>query len=138
MYYNLPVSSVKMNGDDGMLQVDSACVLHKELSESDWKGSWICIEKEKLKKLFPDEIFYFELVDFPLYLNSTDAEPVASITGILETGAHPVLKCLLTDSREILVPWIDNAVTLIKNQETGLIVKAVCPDFFDYDPERIG
>lgn len=90
------------------------------------KGAWICIDKNDLIRAGKG-IYYFQIVGMDVKL-SMDGETLGQIISIFDTSAHGILTIRMEDQKEILVPLVDEYVTL--NLEKNC---AIIPSIHDFD-----
>lgn len=83
-------------------------------------GAWICLEKKDLEN--QSDVYYYQLMGLEIK-TEREAQTVALVKGIFETGAHPILVTEnVFDHREVYIPLVDRHAKLdLKNRE--IIVK---------------
>ena len=66
-------------------------------------GSWICINKDKIKK---DDIYFFDIKE--KIVVDEKQNPIGKVSDYLETGAHGILIVeLIETKKEIFIPFVD-------------------------------
>jgi 16S rRNA processing protein RimM len=63
----------------------------------------IAIREDQLPACDAGEYYWRDLIG--LAVNNTDGQMIGSVSGVMETGAHDVMK-IKTSNAEILVPWV--------------------------------
>ena len=89
-------------------------------------GWWICVEQERLIA-GSDELYWFQVLGLPV--RDEAGEAVATTAGYLETGAHGVLRLETPDGQEVLIPFVEQFVSV--DLEGGCLR---IPDFADFLP----
>ena len=97
--------------------------------ERDLTGAWVCLSRTDLNSK-TDEIYYYQIIGLPVFINPSDSEPVATVASIFETAAHEILVTRKPDGKDVLFPFVDHVVTL--DLQEG---KVIIPDYQDYDLE---
>lgn len=92
------------------------------------KGAWICVSKEDLIGAGKG-IYYFQIVGLDVK-QTADGGSLGKIQSIFDTAAHGVLTIRTNDEREILVPLVDEFVSL-KLEDNCVII----PSIEDFDQQ---
>jgi ribosomal 30S subunit maturation factor RimM len=74
----------------------------------DLDGWWLCLNQQQLAGPGPD-VYVFQLIGLAVHAargEQRDPEPLATVTGYIETGAHGVLETKTADGVEVLVPFV--------------------------------
>jgi ribosomal 30S subunit maturation factor RimM len=90
------------------------------------KGAWICALKKDLIQRGKG-VYYFQIVGLEVK-KTDDGEVLGKIESIFDTAAHGILTIRTNDQKEILVPLVDEYVTL-KLKENSVIIPSI--DDFD-------
>lgn len=92
-----------------------------ETAES-FKGTYISILEDQLRKLPQDSYFLFDLEGMEVY--STDADYIGKISEIYQTGANDVYEVKNKD-KTYLIPAIKDVVKLVNVQDKKMIINII-------------
>lgn len=82
------------------------------------KGTYVAAPREALPKPEKDEFYWGDLIGLKV-VNTSD-EQLGEVAGLLETGAHDVLRVVDAEGTERLLPFV-GAVVLKVEKSAGLI-----------------
>ncbi len=68
------------------------------------EGCWLCVERASFAE--DTGLYFFELRGLPVLAAET-GQPLATVTGYLETAAHGVLVTTTPDGAEVLIPLVE-------------------------------
>ncbi len=100
-YRALPVDEAREHGNAvvaklaGVGDRDAAAAL---------RGSWVAVPRESLPASGENEYYWADLLG--LAVVNRKGEPLGEVAGLIETGAHDVLRVKADDGRERLIPFV--------------------------------
>ena len=90
------------------------------------KGAMVQISRRYFPALDDNEYYWIDLIG--LAVENVQGESLGTVSGLMESGAHPILRVALPDipgvekrQREMLIPFVDNFVKSI--DQTAKLIK---------------
>ncbi len=99
------LKSFKVHGD-GLVAAFEA-VTDRNAAEA-LKGWWIGAPREALPATTENEFYWADLIGMDVL--NTAGEPLGTVAGLIETGAHDVLRVVDAEGQERLLPFVDAVV----------------------------
>jgi 16S rRNA processing protein RimM len=117
--HDIDMRQAKMHGDEVVAQLVG--VSDRDFAEA-LKGALVQISRRHFPPLDDNEFYWLDLIG--LTVENLQGEPLGTVIGLMESGAHPILRVnapgLDTQQREILIPFVDQFVKTI-DQNAKLI-----------------
>lgn len=85
-----------------------------------WQGASIGVPRSALPALAPDEVYLADLIG--LTVVSREGVTLGGVAGLMETGAHPVLRVVDAARSERLIPLVAAYVDAIELNEGRIVV----------------
>ena len=85
-----------------------------------WRGASLGVPRQALPALAEGEIYWSDLIGM-VAVNRT-GEVLGKVTGLLETGAHPVLRIAGESGAEQLIPLVPAHIDAIEPQARRIVV----------------
>jgi len=95
------VRVARMHADSVLAEVDG---LSDRESSAAWRGALIGVPRAKLPRLSKGEVYWADLVGFEVV--NREGRTLGAVAGMLETGAHAVMRVAAGDGRELLIPAV--------------------------------
>lgn len=91
----------------------------------------LLIDAELLPELDDDEFYLVDLIGLPVFvadeedgdIEPEESEPIGEVKEVFETGANEVIVVTLDDGEELLVPFVEHAVSVVDLERAALILQ---------------
>lgn len=100
--------------------------LNRREDAAGWRGASVGVPREVLPVLAPGEVYLADVLG--LEVVNREGVALGRVTGLVETGAHPVLQLGLEDQPQRLIPLVPARVDAI-DLAAGRIVVDWQPDY---------
>jgi 16S rRNA processing protein RimM len=106
------VLSARVHADHVVVELDG---LADRESSALWRGALVGVPRKKLPRLRKGEIYWADLNGF-VVVNRTE-QMLGHVSGMMDTGAHAVLRVMAEDGRERLIPMVPVYLDAIDAEE---------------------
>ena len=112
-----PVADARPHG--GVLVAQLPGLADREVAAA-WRGALLGVPRDKLPPPGKGQVYWVDLVG--LAVVNRDGETLGRVAGLLDTGAHPVLRVESEDGSERLIPLAPGHVDAIERHAGRIVV----------------
>jgi 16S rRNA processing protein RimM len=114
------VERLKVREQGGDVVVSLMGVVSRNQAEA-LQGSVVSIPRQHFPALEDNEFYWIDLIGIPVF--NVREEPLGEVLGLIDNGAHPILKVGVPDAgSELLIPFVEHYVHSVDQQQRRIVV----------------